>query len=108
MARVWVSGETFTFTIPSFIRRSARFARPASPFFRRNSTALARSPADSFRAFLQSITPAPVWLLNDITCSPVMDDILIISKSYRYSSVLTGSVEASGARSSAGASIMAC
>src|SRR5690554_3880783 len=53
-----------TTTSPSAAARPDFLAAADSPFLRKKSTALSKSPAVSVRAFLQSIIPAPVLLRN--------------------------------------------
>jgi len=54
-------------TSPSAAILPAFFSAVASPFSRRNSIALSKSPSVAESAFLQSIIPAPVISLNSFT-----------------------------------------
>ena len=66
------SAEIAARATPSAAIRLAFFSALACPFFLRNSTAASISPFVSFRAFLQSIIPAPVISRSSFTIDAVI------------------------------------
>ena len=68
---------TTAIAAPSVDSLSDLFAATFCPFLRRFSIAKSKSPSDSTNAFLQSIIPAPVIVLNLFTSAAVIVAIII-------------------------------
>ena len=67
-----LSAFTTAIAAPSVDSLSERLAATFCPFLRRFSIAKSKSPSDSTKAFLQSIIPAPVAVLNLFTSAAVI------------------------------------